>query len=298
VAALSGDNTAGTLTMLDQTVTVSSNTVWDISLAGGMTRVAELLAAAQASGGTVVLEVHAQFDSATGRYAATRIELQDSTSSYRLRGTVSSLNTAGSTFQVGNAVINYAGVPLAELPNNLANGLKVRVRLATAKVNDQWVATRVTTGVRRVDDHSHAELRGTVGTVSSPTSFTVEGIPVDASAARWPDGTAGLVVGARVEVEGSVVNGVLVATKVEFDGRRGDDDDDDRNKPEFEGTVASVNSQARTFTISGRSETISYAGAVRYDNGREANLVVGALVEVKARIAADGTIVARKIEFK
>ena len=285
------DTAGGLITLLDQTVVVSSTTVWDSSLNGGLTKVAELLAA-----GPLLLEVHAQFDSATGRYLATRIELETSLSSYKLRGTVASLDTTAKTFKIGNAVINYGNIATASLPANLADGLKVRVRLATAQVNSQWVATTLSTGVRKVEDSSHAHLRGTVGTVTSPTSFTVDGITVDATNATWPDGTGGLVTGARVEVEGAMFNGVLVASKVEFDSHHSGDSDD-RNKPEFEGTVSAVDTTAKTFQIEGRTETIGYANA-GFKDGTVAKLVVGAAVEVKARLASDGSLVAKVIEFK
>ncbi|EHR70219.1 hypothetical protein BurJ1DRAFT_1347 [Burkholderiales bacterium JOSHI_001] len=285
------DTSGGLITLLDQTVAVSSSTVWDSSLTGGITKLAELLAA-----GPVLLEVHAQFNSATGQYLATRIELETSLSSYKLRGTVASLDTVATTFKIGNAIINYGGIPTASRPANLADGLKLRVRLATAQVNGQWVATTLSTGVRKVEDSSHAHLRGTIGTVNSPTSFTVDGITVDASNASWPDGTTGLVAGARVEVEGAMVNGVLVATKVEFDSHHSGDDDD-RNKPEIDGTVSAVDTSAKTFQIEGRSETISYAGA-SFKDGTVAKLLVGAVVEVKARLASDGSLVAKVVEFK
>lgn len=285
------DTAGGLITLLDQTVLVSSTTVWDSSLAGGLAKVAELLAS-----GPVLLEVHAQFDSASGQYLATRIELETSLSSYKLRGTVAGLDSTAKTFRIGNALINYGGIASANLPSNLADGLKLRVRLATAPVNGQWVATTLSTGVRKVEDSSHAHLRGTIATVVSPTSFTVDGITVDATNASWPDGTSGLVAGARVEVEGALVSGVLVATKVEFDSHHSNDDDD-RHKPEFEGTVSALDSTLKTFQIEGRTETISYASA-GFKDGTVAKLVVGAAVEVKARLASDGSLVAKVIEFK
>lgn len=287
------DTAGGLISMLDQTVAVTDTTVFDSSLGGGLAKVDELFKA----GGTVVLEVHAQFDGASGRYVATRIELEDSASSYKLRGSVASLDTTAKTFQIGNAVINYAGLAATSLPSNLADGLTVRVRLQTAKVNDQWVATRVSRGVRHGHSYtsSDARLRGSISDFVSLTSFSVNGVVVDASNAAWPDGQTGVADGTWVEVKGALVDGVLVATKVELEGRRGHDDD--RHKPEFEGTVSAVDTTAKTFQISGRSETISYASAV-FKDGTAAGLVVGASVEVKARVASDGSLVARLIDFE
>ena len=52
-------------------------------------------------------------------------------------------------------------------------------------------------------------------TFTSTASFVVNGLTVNAANATFPDGIAGIVLGARVEVHGTVTDGVLVATKVE-----------------------------------------------------------------------------------
>jgi hypothetical protein len=61
---------------------------------------------------------------------------------------------------------------------------------------------------------------------ASPNSFSVDGIPVDASAAPHT-----LSVGMRIEVYGTMVNGILVASRVELEDSRSasgaDDSDDD-----------------------------------------------------------------------
>ena len=277
---------ATSLKVLGQTVNVTAETVFDDSLAGGLTAITA----------GMVLEIHAQFDATTGEYTATRIEDEDSVSRYKLRGLVSAPDTTAKTFQIGAAVINYAGVDAATLPSNLADGLRVRVRLQTAKNADgQWVATSVRAGVRKVEDHDEAHLRGTITVFTSSTSFSVNGIPVDATNARFEDGTAGVVLGARVEVEGSVTDGVLIATKVELeDHHRGDD----RHGIELHDRIASVDTAAKTFTLE-RGTKVSYAGTVRYDDGTEASIAVGRRVEVKGTLAADGvTVNATKIEFE
>ena len=134
------DSAASTLRVLDQTIEVKPNTVFEPGLAGF---------AAIAVG--QVLEIHAQFDAASGRYVATRIEREDSVTAFRLRGRIASLDTTARTFRIGDAVINYGSVPVANLPPALANGQRVRVRLETTQVNGQWVAISVRTGMRLAD---------------------------------------------------------------------------------------------------------------------------------------------------
>jgi Domain of unknown function (DUF5666) len=78
----------------------------------------------------------------------------------------------------------------------------------------------------RDDDNANPnELEGRVTAYASPTSFSVDGIPVDASAAPRT-----LSVGMRVEVYGTMRNGTLVASRVKLEDSDSDDDaDDDSN---------------------------------------------------------------------
>jgi Domain of unknown function (DUF5666) len=284
VGPVSAPPANGSLSLLGQTVVVSASTVFDDSLAGGL--------AAITTGR--VLEVHAVYDAATGQYRATRIEPESSVTFYKLRGPVSALDTAAKTFQIGGAKINYAGVAAANLPSNLANGQTLRVLLQTAQVNGEWVASSLRSGVRKVDDNSHAHLRGTITSWTSATQFSVNGQAVDASRAVFDDGRDGVVLGAAVEVEGTVSNGVLVASKVELESRHSNDDD---HGTELHGQISSLNAAAKTFVL--RGVTVSYAGSVSYDRGSAANLAANVKVEVRGALASDGvTLNATRIKFE
>jgi hypothetical protein len=260
------------LTVLGQAVEVSARTVFDDSLAGGLAGV----------GIGAVLEVHAQFDAARSVYVATRIEGESSPASYKLRGPVASLDTTAKTFLLGSAVVNYAGT--SDVTAQLADGARVRVRLQTTPVNDQWIATQVSNGERHVEDHGEAEVKGLITAWTSATLFSVDGLPVDASNASFRDGQAGVVLGARVEVEGQVVNGVLVASKVHLE-----DDSDDSHSEDYElhGTVSALDTSARTFAL--RGLTVSYSGSVTWRDLSEADLADGLTLEVKGHLSADGT---------
>lgn len=90
-------------------------------------------------------------------------------------------------------------------------------------------------------------FKGVVTDVVSPSSFTVDGIPVDASGAQATP--QGLTTGSLVELHGEVVNGVFVARRVELDD---DDDDDDNNDDpnELEGRVTAFTSPT-SFSVDG-----------------------------------------------
>jgi len=277
------DTTAGTLTLLGQTVLVTTSTVFDSALTGGL------------GGLTVgdVYEVWGLFDPANQRFVATRIAPRTGATEYRLRGVVAELDTTAKTFKVGSELINYAAVPNADVPATLANGQFVRVTLQTTQVNGAWLAIRLRHSVRTLEQRPEAHVEGVITVFTSAQSFEINGLQIDATNATFPDGTAGVVLGARVEVEGAIVNGVLVATEVELEDRR----DLGRRLLEFRGEMGNLDTTAKTFAL--RGLTIWYGGTVEYRNGTEASLADGKIVEVKGVISADHTRVeARRIEFR
>jgi hypothetical protein len=286
VSAISGGTTPKTLTVLDQIVEVSDTTVFDNSLANGF---------ASINVGDV-LAIHALLDVATGHYLAKRIEPKPGATVFKLRGVVADLDTTAKTFMIGGALIDFSGVPPGSVPANLANGQKVRVQLQTVKnPSGAWVAISVRSDARRMEDVNEAEVEGTITDFTSTTSFSVNGLPVDASKAAFPDGTAGIVLGASVEVEGAIVNGVLVANKVELEDMH---KNDDRNKNELHGPIANLDTVAKTFIV--RGVTVHYdSTATVFKDGVEADLANGKQVEVKGTLSADGTSVqAASIEFQ
>lgn len=277
------DLAATTMTLLGQTVLVTTSTVFDEAITGGLAGVAV----------GSVYEVHGLYDNANQRFLATRVAPRTGATEYRLRGVVSALDTTARTFRIGSELVNYAGVPNADVPTTLANGQFVRVLLQTTQVNGAWVVIRLRHSVRTFEPRPQAHVEGVITAFTSVQSFQVNGLAVDAANAAFPDGTAGVVLGARVEVEGALVGGVLVATKVEIEERR----DRGRRVLEFQGQMSRLDTTAKTFAL--RGLTIWYGGSVEYRGGTEATLADGRLVEVRGVISADHTrIEARRIEFK
>lgn len=271
---------ATSFVVLGQTVQVTNTTVFDDSLSGG-------LAALQAG---AVVKVYGTLDIATGTYTASRVEPKPDATSYSLRGVISALDPAAKTLTIGMTVID---VSATTLPNGLAVGSSVRVKLETAQVAGQWVARSVKSAKMRPHDSDHAEVEGTITDFTSTAAFSVEGMPVDAANASFPDGTTGIVKGARVEVEGAIVNGTLVATKVELES----DEEDEASGFEIEGDIAAVDAANSTLTV--RGVTVKYGAGTTIDDGTAADLVVGVRIEVHGSLAADGVSVeATSIEIK
>jgi Domain of unknown function (DUF5666) len=289
-----------TLTILGQTVVAGTRTIYDpTDLPNGFAsiRIGN------------VLEVHGFLDPATNKLMATRIERKNNANSYKITGNVSSLKAASKTFKIGSETISYDGINPNRLRANLADGVTVRVRLSTTQTTTgTWNATRIKAANQVMENRNKVEIEGLITAFTSATKFSVRGVPVDASAASFPKGTTTVVLGARVEVKGALVNGVLIASRVKVESEdegnngngNGNGDDNNvssRNEIELHGAISSVNAASKTFAL--RGLTVSYAGTVDFQRGTATNLVNGAQVEVKGVAAATGTtVVAKKIKFE
>ena len=275
------DTTAGTLTVLGQTVTANAQTAFDTALASGL---------ASVTVGAVV-QVHGQFDTASQSYVATRVELDAAATHYKIRGTITALDATAKTLSIGATAVDFSTT--AGVPTDLAVGKLVAIRLATTPVGGVWTATAISDGQRLMHDHDEAHLRGVISAFTSVTQFSVDGNPVDASGASFPNGQAGIVLGATVEVEGPLVAGVVVAKVVGVE----DEHAHDGSRVELHGTIGALDTTAQTFVV--RGVTVSYAGTVEFHDGSAATLANGLFVEVRGGFSADGTVVdATRIELK
>ena len=286
VSSIAAD--AKSLVVLGETVQITATTLFDDRLIGGL---------AGLTPGTDIVEVHGLLDAATGIYTATRIEPRPNALFFKLRGVVSNIDKTAHTFRIGSGTetISYAGIAAA-VPAALDNGLLVRVRLDKTQVAGNWVATAIASGVRKLEDHDEAELEGaiTASTFAADKKFSVNGIAVDATTAAYPQGSDGIVLGARVEVKGSAVNGVVVATRVSIETEH------DRELKGFElhGAISAFDGNAKTFLL--RGMTVSFGDAsVEFRKGAVTDLANGRKVEVKGVRARDGTtLVASRISFE
>jgi hypothetical protein len=275
------DAAAKSLVVLGQTVLVLDTTVIDDRLVGGFAAIAV----------GAVLEVHGTRDASTGAITATRIEPSVAAAGFKLRGAVANLDQTARTFTIGATLISYASV--TSLPANLASGLLVRVRLQTTPVAGAFVATRIEAAAPHVEDANEAEIEGSITAFTSSAAFSVNGIPIDASNATFPNGTAGVVLGAQVEVHGTSSNGLVSATtvSVETHGER------QAEGFELHGAVTALDATAKTFVL--RGVTVSYgATTVEFRKGTAAQLAVGVQLEVRGTLSADGTMLqATRISF-
>jgi hypothetical protein len=294
------DAAASTLTVLGQTVRVDADTVF----AG--------VAGLSGLGAGVLVDVHGLLDAGSETYVATRIRRVDELAEYRLRGIVSELDLVAKTFAIGGARIRYAGVLPQDLPQ-LANGAIARVKLQAVQQAGMWVLSQAAIGQPALREGVETEVEGLIDGFASLASFRVDGRPVDASGAdvEFKHGTASqLADGLRVEVEGLVQDGVIVARKVKIkqvgrsddegddddDGDDDDEDDDNNKRFTLHGALESLNPTQRTFVL--RGTTVVFDNGTRFSAGTVADLAAGAEVEVKGVLTPDGTqIRATRIKF-
>ena len=109
--------------------------------------------------------------------------------------------------------------------------------------------------------------------------------------------TVGLRLGVRVEVEGRLVKGVLVAKKVELENEQ------DRLKFELRGTVSNLTTTPAgvTFTLTSSGGisakvTVIYADVSFENRLTTADLRNGIKLEIKGVALSDGTIKATRIK--
>ncbi len=271
------DVAAKRLVVLGQAVDVNAATVFDdTSLAGGL---------AVVTVGDVV-EVYALFDVASGRYTATRIERKAAVAAYRLRGVVSQLDAVAKAFNIGGERISYAGV--GGVPVGLANGNLVRLRLEPAKMGVLWRLAGLRDGAPKPRDLDAVRLEGRVSAFTSTTLFSVNGVAVDASAIG---SVTGLVLGARVEVEGTVAGSVLVASKLKVKS----EDDVDKQEFELRGSITSVDAANLRFVLRGFTVSYTLSGsATEFRNGTAAKL--GEIKQV--RVALSAALELRRLMFR
>jgi hypothetical protein len=267
------DPANNTLTILGQTVLVTPATVFDSSIAGPLPTLV---------GATV--EVHGRLDAANARYTATRIEARDNPAAYKVRGLIAAVDRTRQTFTIGSLTIDYSHVPAADLIN-VAVGKLVRVKLQAAAQVGAWPAIGVASAMVTLPDRDRVEVEGRITSWVSSRLFSVEGIAVDASHARFDGSEARIVLGARVSVEGSASGGVLVARTVEVE----DDEGVGNSTYELHGVISAINTATKTFVVLGVS--VDYGGTVQYSGGTAGDLALNRSVEVHGTLSARGTAI-------
>jgi hypothetical protein len=238
------DLATGELRVLEQTVVVTGDTIFDDGFFPRSLDALQVGDQVEISG----------FIAADGRIVASRIEREDDDQDFEITGFVKDLDTAARLFKINDLVVDYSAASLDDFPaGGIADGQLVEVEgprfeSGTLFANDidfEGARTRLACDDFD-DDDCGMELEGYISRLDSATSFDVDGFPVRlTSATIFEDGSsADLALNVKVEVYGFVdADGVLVADKVEFE-------DDDR-PIEIDARVQAIDATAGVITLLG-----------------------------------------------
>lgn len=147
-----------------------------------------------------------------------------------VKGTIQNLDVTPGTFEINALVVDYLTTGASLPQGGLADGQYVEVKGMSFGSSDELIATEIELEDEGLgDDSSHdgdyVEIEGFVSSVSSPAEFTVGAQPVQiTSSTRYEGGTiANILAGIRVEVEGTLSSGVLVAQEISIEDESDDD---------------------------------------------------------------------------
>jgi hypothetical protein len=216
------------------------------------------------------------FPNSTGAINAAFIQAKPAGGVLEITGTVS--NLAGSTFQINALNVNFASAVLSN--GAPANGLLVEAKgTLFDPATTTLTATSVEVKAPGLADADEAEVEGFITSLAA-TTFVVKGQTVNFANAIFRGGDqVDLAVGTKVEAEGEILGGILLANKVTF-----------KAAIKIEGNLASVTqgALADTATIEGLPGIIVAADdnltEFRPLNDDPANIpAVGNNVRIRAR---------------
>lgn len=150
------------------------------------------------------------------------------------------------------------------------------------------------------DDNGQPEFKGTIQSLPATVGFigdwSVGGRTIHVSSATRIEAEDGPVaVGAFVEIKGAVrADGSMDATKIEVKSNVAGDDGRDELKGAIE-SLPSGQGFVGDWRVSGRAVHVTLATILNQEHGA---FIVGALVEVKGTMRADGSIDATRIEVQ
>ena len=236
------------------------------------------------------IEVHAT-ESADGSLKATRIERESAAQStaIKIAGKLSALDASAKTFKLGSTTINYANSIVRPAIAVLANDQRVYVFSDAATTAGVVNAKKIRVKDAKLVGVAQGNVAGLVSDFVSASDFKVGGVKVDASKARFENGAlADIVNGAAVRIKGTVKDGVLSATEIEFKKKLG-----------AESAVISVKGTVTDFvslsSFKLRGQTIDATNAI-FDGGKASDLANGSFVELQAQLVS-GQIKAVKLTF-
>jgi hypothetical protein len=238
--------TGTSLTVAGMPITINTSTIL-LDTSGAVTSLAML--------NTQSVEVYG-LPQADGSYLATLVEAETGALNLQLVGSVQSIDTIAKTLLLGTTAapitVNYASLTPA---SGLAAGSVIVVTVATNTTANTYVASSLTIRSATASTYTgyasnysgttgvYTERNELYGAVSDKTlaysgvnvsgcTFKIQGIQVQASS---PALCANIANGSYVEAKGTLSNGELNATRIEFEGSQSNGYSDDWNDNDSDG---------------------------------------------------------------
>jgi len=202
----------------------------------------------------------------------------------------------GSNFTVQGINIDATSTSYIDLANGLQDGLLVEVKGTYDSGTNTIAATEIDAeSIDLSDTADDVELEGLITSYTSNTEFEINGIRVDASSIT-PEPQ--LQLGDKIEVEGTMLNGTLIA--IELEARSGN--------AEVSATVVTIPaslSDSFTVDVVGQTVTIQLTSATRMEDdlGTDdfldlamSELVVGNFISVRGYESSSNTITATQLK--
>jgi hypothetical protein len=154
--------------------------------------------------------LHAKYITKTGTFVAGGVEVE-------AKGQISNLNTSTQTFNLRGVAIDYSGADLSQIPGGLHNGLFVEVKGTLQQVDGAISANEIELeGLAQ--NAVAAAVEGIITSFNGNDDFVINSgngpVHVDASGAVFDPPGLQLGNNLQVEVEGTLVDGTLISTKV------------------------------------------------------------------------------------
>ncbi len=193
-------------------------------------------------------------------------------------GFIVNLDTNLKTFEINDLAVDYASIDSGSLPQGFADGLLVEVEGTLDATGGEMLATSIEIGDAIGDGNSdQIEVLGFVTDILSEFEFRVGNQMVKFDAATlFVDGTpADILLGAKLEAEGRLVDGILFADEIEFWGP---------DQIEVEGIVDEVVfiDGFPKFTFEGRDDQVVQTNAeTEFEDVNKEEIEVGMKLEAK-----------------
>lgn len=236
------------------------------------------------------------FRSSPGDLLATRVEIRSSIAAGALlevTGVVSAFDPVGKTFRIGAQLVDFTQVPSAFVPPGLANGAVIDVHGTMVAAGDRLIANDLQLIPTTVPgpEASRVEIEGLVTDYAGIANFRVNGQVVDGSAATVTSGAVAMLGnGVKVEVEGRLAQGVVIASAIEIE---------QDVVIVLDGTVDAVDVAGGSVTVAGERVTVS--GTTQFEDKSAAGerdfslaaIHVGDRLSIRAARSATGLVAAR-----